>query len=293
VFPDNGVPPGAEADNSLPDPDVVAGCEELWYSTARCQPRFDPAQANAIIAEILNLIMCGNNVYDCNRLDNLCTAVIDLINDVIFGCLTRTFPSTAGACSVQYLALMTDAAGCTKIARYSQASSTIAWANEDTVFPDPTQINIPVDPTNPASYYNRTQLYNDIMAGTINEALLANTRVIDFVFNIVCDGAYEFEFDGNVVFDPAGFGGAGRSSMVTYRIDGVFPMIPSNVGGFAGSNFTNFEAQVKGVGAQYLTAGAHHLQIYVLGGGQQAAQLSCVHIGATVQTSVFVRNMVV
>jgi hypothetical protein len=73
MFPDSGVPPG-DAKNSLPDVDTK-GCDELWYSTSRCQPRFDPAAANAMLAETMNLIMKGEVQYDCIPLDNLEHAV--------------------------------------------------------------------------------------------------------------------------------------------------------------------------------------------------------------------------
>jgi len=69
MFPDSGVPP-AEAKNSLPDVDSD-NCDELWYSTSRCQPRFDPAAANAMLAEQMNLIMKGELKYDCLRLDHV------------------------------------------------------------------------------------------------------------------------------------------------------------------------------------------------------------------------------
>jgi hypothetical protein len=70
MFPNSGVP-ATDAKNSLPDVDTVPGCEELWYSTSRCQPRFDPAAANAMLAEMMNLVMKGEVQYDCTRLDNV------------------------------------------------------------------------------------------------------------------------------------------------------------------------------------------------------------------------------
>src|SRR6187401_301447 len=73
MFPDSGVP-AADAKNSI-DVNTPAGCNELWYSTSRCQPRFDPAAANAMLAEDMNLIMKGEVVYDCKQLDNIERAV--------------------------------------------------------------------------------------------------------------------------------------------------------------------------------------------------------------------------
>ncbi|MGY3615649.1 hypothetical protein [Bradyrhizobium sp. USDA 10063] len=69
MFPDSGVP-ASDAKNSLLDPNTI-NCIELWYSTSRCQPRFDPAAANAMLAELLNLIARGEVVYDCTRFDNI------------------------------------------------------------------------------------------------------------------------------------------------------------------------------------------------------------------------------
>lgn len=69
MFPDSGVP-WTDARNSLPDPATV-GCDELWYSTTRCQPRFDPAAANAMLAELVNLINKGEVTYNCNNLNQV------------------------------------------------------------------------------------------------------------------------------------------------------------------------------------------------------------------------------
>ena len=73
MFPDSGVPP-SDAKNSLSDVDTN-NCDELWYSTSRCTPRFDPAAANAMLAEDMNLIMRGGVTYQCDDLDNIERAV--------------------------------------------------------------------------------------------------------------------------------------------------------------------------------------------------------------------------
>lgn len=73
MFPDSGVPP-QDAKNTLLDPNTI-NCSELWYSTNRCTPRFDPAAANATLAELINLVNCAGIPYDCTKLDNLCTAI--------------------------------------------------------------------------------------------------------------------------------------------------------------------------------------------------------------------------
>jgi len=77
MFPASGVP-AADAKNSIPDPATV-NCDELWYSTSRCQPRFDPAAANAVLAELINLINKGEVTYDCNFLNQVELSVRYLI----------------------------------------------------------------------------------------------------------------------------------------------------------------------------------------------------------------------
>lgn len=72
VFPDGGIPAG-QATNST---DVDTNCSaELFYSTASCSPRFEPAAMNALISEVLNVIACAGATYDCNSLTNLCEAI--------------------------------------------------------------------------------------------------------------------------------------------------------------------------------------------------------------------------
>jgi hypothetical protein len=77
MFPDSGVP-WTDARNSLPDPDTQ-NCNDLWYSTSRCEPRFDPAAANAMLSELVNLINKGEVDYDCRYLDQVERAVRYLI----------------------------------------------------------------------------------------------------------------------------------------------------------------------------------------------------------------------
>jgi hypothetical protein len=77
MFPITGVH-YTDAENSLPDPNTI-NCKELWYSTSRCQPRFDPAAANAMLAELVNTINKGEVSYNCAYLDQLQLAVRYLI----------------------------------------------------------------------------------------------------------------------------------------------------------------------------------------------------------------------
>lgn len=72
VFPDSGVP-AQQASNSV---DVATtGCTELFHSTTRCKPRFDPASANAVISELLNSVAAAGLTYDCGKLNNLALAI--------------------------------------------------------------------------------------------------------------------------------------------------------------------------------------------------------------------------
>ncbi|KRR21372.1 hypothetical protein CQ14_06900 [Bradyrhizobium lablabi] len=73
MFPSSGVP-ATDAHNTILDPNTV-NCDDLWYSTTRCQPRFDPAAANATLSELINLVNCAGIPYDCTKFDNLCRAV--------------------------------------------------------------------------------------------------------------------------------------------------------------------------------------------------------------------------
>lgn len=87
LFPEGGVTALA-AENTIAAPGLVAGCDALWHSTARCQPRFDPAAANAMLSELINFVNCSGSLYDCSRLDNLCIAMnawLAKINHVLFG----------------------------------------------------------------------------------------------------------------------------------------------------------------------------------------------------------------
>jgi hypothetical protein len=72
ILPSNGVPP-AQTQNGLLDPNLVAGCDNLYYGP-RCNPRLDPFAMNAFISEFLNALDSIGQAYDCTRLDNLAAA---------------------------------------------------------------------------------------------------------------------------------------------------------------------------------------------------------------------------
>jgi hypothetical protein len=82
IYPESGVI-AAQAQNSVDVPTVNCA-NELFYSTNRCQPRFDPAAANAVISEILNVVNAAGRQYDCSRLDNLALTIMQLANICTF-----------------------------------------------------------------------------------------------------------------------------------------------------------------------------------------------------------------
>ena len=88
MFPDSGVP-AADAKNTILDPYTV-NCDELWYSTNRCQPRFDPAAANAMLSELINAVNCAGLPYDCTKFDNLCRAIESMIQHGDSNCAPLT-----------------------------------------------------------------------------------------------------------------------------------------------------------------------------------------------------------
>lgn len=78
IYPGGGVP-AAQTNNGVEVDTTNCEGSELFYSIARCQPRFEPAAMNALISEVLNLATCDGEPYDCSRLDNLCRAVSNMV----------------------------------------------------------------------------------------------------------------------------------------------------------------------------------------------------------------------
>jgi hypothetical protein len=78
IFPDSGVTPNNAANAVTPD--VALGCDPLFYSSTRCNPRFDPPAMNALMSEFLNLINAAGLDYDCTKLTNLVDAVVPRIH---------------------------------------------------------------------------------------------------------------------------------------------------------------------------------------------------------------------
>jgi len=117
VFPNSGVPAN-EALNSTNVPSMNCGpAGELFHSTSRCQPRFDPAAANAVMSEILNAVNCGGLAYDCTRLDNLCRAMTSTVENALEGCLTATFEAEPLLENLEAILGLNTVGPCTQIAR--------------------------------------------------------------------------------------------------------------------------------------------------------------------------------
>lgn len=77
MFPEFGTN-AANTDNAELNVETTVGCPPLFFRN-NCFPKFDPASANAVISEILNAINLVQP-YDCSRLDNLATAIGQLVN---------------------------------------------------------------------------------------------------------------------------------------------------------------------------------------------------------------------
>lgn len=149
IMPNGGVPP-QQATNALSSPDIIApGCASLWYAP-RCNPKFDPAAANAMISEIINVVACADLDYDCTKLDNLCVAIRALIagaasplcslpiiaaptvNDYIAGC----FGGVAGRITIAQLLALGEGGGAGPGGQFTtwnplDASSGLALSNEN------------------------------------------------------------------------------------------------------------------------------------------------------------------
>lgn len=126
IFPSSGVP-AAQAQNSV---DVATtNCDEgeLFHSTARCQPRFDPAAANAVMSELLNFVGLNGQTWDCSRLDNLkltgdtlayATFNDDFDDRILNGCYE--IADIGADCNVQQVGFVTDSGGtCGRLVTYT------------------------------------------------------------------------------------------------------------------------------------------------------------------------------
>lgn len=110
IYPDGGVPVG-QATNTVNVASVNC-TSELFYSTNRCTPRFEPAAQNALISEILNAATALGDPYNCGSLANLRATLLKInnlcnqddnttpdLNDSLAGC----FDGVSGKTTIQLL----------------------------------------------------------------------------------------------------------------------------------------------------------------------------------------------
>lgn len=79
LFPQGGVnsdmaPGSLPGITTGPDGDTAPGCVPLWYAL-RCDNNFDPVAANALLAEMMSILVDREFQYDCTRQDNLSKAL--------------------------------------------------------------------------------------------------------------------------------------------------------------------------------------------------------------------------
>ena len=269
IFPRNGVAPAQAALGS--DTSARATCAELFYK-ASCNPRFDPQAMNSIMSEMLNAVngTCdpdqpdGGPDWDCARQDNLLRAMCRHFNEKLFDCLDQNFPMSGQVCSVEQLVLATDEDGCRRIARYSASSSRLGVATTCAIVGEGNAVLVPADPSNPATFYNKIQLDADINAGTVDEALLQSLKVLDIVFDVPCDGTVvEFASQLTTVFQPNANGGNGAASVLGWRINNQWELNGAGQSPIT-ARFTNFQNETSGSQLRVLSAGQHHIEIFVL-----------------------------
>lgn len=271
IQPDNGVGPN-ESRNTITNPRLAAGCENLWYGP-RCNPRMDPFAMNALIAEVLNAVngscACDDQqgiVYDCDRLDNLCRAIREHITDYLFRCcLPQAFPLSSDACSVEQLAFETDEDGCMRIVRLRQSGLGLGSGGTCNVIPPNTSGQAPANPLDPNTYYGIGALLSDALNNTIDESRLTDNRVASMTVNINCDNQLvDIFYNGAVIFDPKFNNGDGGVTAIVLRIDGDFLYVNPSSLTIVG-RFTNFVREfVETREAVNLSAGMHTIDFYVV-----------------------------
>lgn len=286
VFPNSGVS-ASEASNTIANPDLVAGCIALWASTNRCQPRFDPAAFNAVVSEILNFINCGTTQYDCNRLDNMCVAINAMLagkvdKTELYGCLLDTFPTAAGACSIESLVMTTNAAGCREIARYSEASARLGFATQASVYgPTFGPTHRPINPADPNTYYNEQMLATDVNSApnnaNVDYSRLLQNRLEVLNITVPCDGTrVNVRVTNTIRFDPSANGGAGAQGSVLLVVDNRITTTGASVN--LAAPFTNYESTFDFTYELTLNAGFHTLETYVIA---KAAALPPAQLGVS------------
>lgn len=282
ILPQNGVPPGQTA-GGLSSPTLTPGCQNVWYAQV-CTPRLDPVAQNTLLAEVINAVNCQGMAYNCERNDNLCQAMNRIFDNSIVDCIRPTFPDASGACVIEQLVLITDSAGCRRIARYSRDSVILATATNasvvGTAFP---QENRPFFPGNPATFYTLAALGADQAAGTIDNAKLVNNQLANFTFTLTCPARVEFTQSSTVVFNPATNGGNGAQSRIVLRINNQFQLDANNIPD-AFASFTNYESGSTSVLSKVLAVGTYFCQLYIVAEGTSMPPVQVPFVGSPTST---------
>lgn len=197
IFPDSGVPANQALNTVDVDTTNCGGAGgELFHSTNRCTPRFDPAAANAMMSELLNAVTkkCdgtdSTQVYNCNRLDNLLTAICRHWDDKWSECFEGDVPAAGTVCGdVRYLVLVNDG-DCTRFATYSSSDPSRGQGTFAEAQPQlPAEqggFTAPGSFTNPTNLYNYDQLRAHYLANTINEARIQNSKLTRATISLDC-----------------------------------------------------------------------------------------------------------
>ncbi|UPT53300.1 hypothetical protein [Synechococcus phage Ssp-JY38] len=294
IQPEGGVPP-QQTLGGLTNPDLAAGCENLWYSI-RCNPRFDPVAANFVIAEILNLVNeC--RPYNCNTNNNMLLAVQCIARRVIFDCLEEELPVAEDACSIEQLVLTTDATGCQRIARYTAAAAQLVAVTSASVYGPDHNVTIPANANDPATYYSFNELSSDVENNTVNTTMLNQQKVFEATFSLPCFTNLEIETLLSPLFEPAANGGEGRAGQLVFRVDGVFELTSAGFIRYSDNFFTNFNSASRSQFTLGLGAGAHTIEAFWvhrtgLSGADQGAPINLTRIGAngSVNNGMFIRT---
>lgn len=265
IFPSGGVGPSQALPTNLPTIDTIGTNCTTLYHNARCNSKVDPASVNALIAEVGTAVNGAGRDYDCGRYDNLLLAMRDISSDVIFGCLAENFPSASGACSIEYLALVTDEDGCRKIARYTENNSLLGRVGNSSVWGLVYPLTAhPITPSNPATFYTLQALATDVNNNTINYSKLNNNRLAVMTINVPCDNTrVRLEVTQSVVFNPGLNSGNGGQSAIVIRVDNVFQLTPGGIPINFGA-ITNFEGQYSGEFSLTLNEGPHTIDVFIL-----------------------------
>lgn len=266
VFPTKGVA-ASLTKNAIAAPGVEANCSVQWYGPS-CNPRLDPFAMNAVMSEIINAVNCADLDYDCSRLDNLCLAIKKIVDDTIHGCLTTAFPDATGSCAVEFMVLATDAAGCRRFARYSEASTLLGTANTSSVWPAPNTQVVPATPGNPATFYNIAQVDASLNGGPpLQESILIANRILRLQINVPCANTrVNFNSIGGAVFDPSQNGGNGAFSVLFARVDGAIVTAPGPIAARL-DTITNYEGNFENNLVQILSAGVHTFELFIAAAG--------------------------